>query len=80
VESANWIWQQLLARREDGTAIVFISADLDELLERSDRIVVFHAGRMSAPLEACDTTVERLGYLIAGKEVPRGTQNVKRET
>jgi ABC-type uncharacterized transport system ATPase subunit len=68
VESANWIWQQLLARREEGTAIIFISADLDELLERSDRILVFEGGRMSVPVRSSDTTVEQLGYLIAGKE------------
>jgi len=68
VESARWVWQQLLARREEGTTIVFISADLDELLEYSDRIAVFHNGRMMEPLQACDTTVEQLGYLIAGKE------------
>ncbi len=67
VESASWIWQQLLARREEGTAIIFISADLDELLERSDRVVVFFGGQMLAALLACDTTVEQLGYLIAGK-------------
>jgi ABC-type uncharacterized transport system ATPase subunit len=80
VESARWIWQQLLARREEGTAIVFISADLDELLERSDRIAVFYGGRVSVPLQACDTTVEQLGYLIAGKDVARKTPNVKPET
>ena len=67
VESANWVWQQLLARREEGTAILFTSADLDELLERSDRIVVFFAGRMMEPLAAEQTTVEQLGYLIGGK-------------
>jgi simple sugar transport system ATP-binding protein len=69
VESASWVWQQLLARREDGTAIIFISADLDELLERADRIVVFYGGQMMPPVEACDMTVEKLGYLIAGKEL-----------
>ncbi|MFQ6100554.1 MAG: ABC transporter ATP-binding protein [Anaerolineae bacterium] len=68
VESAAWIWLQLLARREEGTAIVFISADLDELLERADRIVVFFGGRMMPPLPARGTTAEQLGYLIAGKE------------
>ena len=47
---------------------MFISADLDELLERSDRILVFYNGRMAAPVRACDTTVEQLGYSIAGKE------------
>jgi simple sugar transport system ATP-binding protein len=67
IESARWVWQQLLARREEGSAIVFISADLDELLEYTDRIAVFHNGRMMEPLKACDTTVEQLGYLIAGK-------------
>jgi len=71
VESANWVWQQLLARREEGTAIIFISADLDELLERADRIAVFYGGRMMAPVRACDTTVDQLGYLIAGKDATR---------
>ncbi len=71
IESANWIWEQLLARREEGTAILFISVDLDEILERSDRAVVFFGGRMSAPREARSTTVEQLGYLIAGKDMER---------
>ena len=39
IESANWVWSQLLARREHGTAIVFASADLDELLRYSNRIM-----------------------------------------
>jgi len=68
VESTQWIWQQFLARREQGTAILFTSADLDEILTYADRIVVFFGGRMSAPLPAAGTTVEQLGYLIAGKE------------
>jgi simple sugar transport system ATP-binding protein len=68
IESARWIWQQLLGRREDGTAIIFISTDLEELLQYSDRIAVFHNGKMLPPLRTCDTTVEQLGYLIAGKE------------
>jgi len=67
IESARWVWQQLLARREERSSIVFISADLDELLEYADRSAVFHNGRMMEPLQACDTTVEQLGYLIAGK-------------
>ncbi|NLE99450.1 MAG: ATP-binding cassette domain-containing protein, partial [Anaerolineales bacterium] len=46
VESARWVWQQLLARREDGTAIVFLSADLDEILEHADRVAVFFGGTM----------------------------------
>jgi ABC-type uncharacterized transport system ATPase subunit len=66
VESAMWVWTQLLERRRSGTAILFISADLDELMEHSDRIVVFSAGVMSRPIEAATTSVEELGYLIGG--------------
>jgi simple sugar transport system ATP-binding protein len=66
LESATWIWEQLLARREQGTAILFISTDLDELLARSDRIVVFSGGAATVPLNAATTTDEELGYLIGG--------------
>jgi len=69
------VWQQLLARRNEGTAIIFISADLDELLEYADRIVVFYAGQMMPPVVAQDTTVEELGYLIAGKRKHPTRQN-----
>ena len=74
VESANWTWQRLLARREEGTAIIFISADLDEVMEWSDRIAVFYGGGMSALLEACDTTVEQLGHRIAGIAAARARE------
>jgi simple sugar transport system ATP-binding protein len=66
VESSRWVWSRLLQRRIDGTAIIFTSTDLDELVENSDRIVVFSAGRMSMPLPVSDVTVEQLGYLIGG--------------
>ena len=69
IESANWVWVQLLARRVHGTAIVFASADLDELLQYSDRIMVFFAGRVLRVLNAAETNVEQLGHLIGGKQV-----------
>jgi simple sugar transport system ATP-binding protein len=71
IESADWVWTQLLARRESGTAIVFASADLDELLRYSDRIAVFFAGRVLKTVDAATTTPEELGYLIGGKEMPK---------
>ena len=68
IESADWVWTQILARRDQGTAIVFASADLDELLRYSDRILVFFNGRIIKEVEARSTTGEQLGYLIGGKE------------
>jgi len=66
LESSEFIWGRLLERRRDGTAIVFASSDLEELMERSDRILVFFGGRVSRPLEARQTSAEELGYLIGG--------------
>ncbi|MEJ2558486.1 MAG: ATP-binding cassette domain-containing protein [Anaerolineae bacterium] len=66
IESAIWVWEQLLERRPSGTAILFISADLDELMEHSDRIVVFSGGVMATPIDAATTSAEELGYLIGG--------------
>ena len=67
IESANWVWGQLLARRSDGTSIMFASADLDELLRYSNRILVFFAGEVIAELDAEEADVEELGFLIGGK-------------
>ena len=69
VESAAWVWRQLLARRADGTAIVFISADLDEIMEYSDRVLVFFGGQVTEVADPSSITVETLGYLIGGKRL-----------
>jgi simple sugar transport system ATP-binding protein len=67
VGSARWVWSKLLERRAQGTAILFTSTDLDELVENSDRIVVFSGGAMSPPVCADEITCEELGYLIGGR-------------
>ena len=67
VGSARWVWSKLLERRAQGTAILFTSTDLDELVENSDRIVVFSGGAMSSPVRADEITCEELGYLIGGR-------------
>ena len=66
IDSADWVWTEILKRREEGTAIIFASADLDELLRYSDRIMVFFAGEILKVVDAATTTGEQLGYLIGG--------------
>jgi simple sugar transport system ATP-binding protein len=68
IRSTNWIWEQLDARREAGAAILFISADLDEIVARSDRIAVFSGGRMSRIVNAAETDAGELGHLIGGEQ------------
>jgi simple sugar transport system ATP-binding protein len=67
VLSAQWIWELLINRVEDGSSILFYSADLDELVERSDRIAAFSGGVMSRIVNATETTADELGHLIGGE-------------
>lgn len=67
IESTMWIWEKLKERCKKGTAIIFISSDLDEILTYSDEILVFFGGKVSKPLNAKQTTVHQLGELIGGK-------------
>jgi len=67
IESSIWIWRKLRDRCLQGTSILFISADLEEILRYSNRILVFFGGKMSKPLDAAATSVEQLGQLIGGK-------------
>jgi simple sugar transport system ATP-binding protein len=68
IESTEYIWGLLQERTRLGTAIIFISSDLEELLDRSDRILVFFAGRVAPPLDARQVNMEQLGEFIGGKE------------
>ncbi|NJM41365.1 MAG: ATP-binding cassette domain-containing protein [Anaerolineae bacterium] len=67
IESTLWVWQQLIARCQQGTAIVFASSDLDEIMQYSDRVLVFSGGRVSEPIEASKLSVDTLGQMIGGK-------------
>ncbi|MBI3738701.1 MAG: hypothetical protein HY258_06615 [Chloroflexi bacterium] len=67
IESTIYIWSKLKERCKQGAAIIFISSDLEEILQYSDRVLVFFSGKVSSPLEASKTTVEQLGNLIGGK-------------
>ncbi len=66
VESAIYIWSKLKERCQQGTSIVFVSSDLEEILQYSDRVMVFFSGKVTPPLDATSLTTEKLGELIGG--------------
>lgn len=68
IESANWIWSLLRGKCQSGTGIIFSSADLDELLFYSDRIMVFYSSEVSAPIPVEKLTEISLGAMIGGKD------------
>lgn len=66
--SAAAIHQALLSLAEQGTAVLALSQDLDELLAISDRIAVIFDGRLSAAMPASEVTAESLGLLMGGSQ------------
>lgn len=73
VESETYIWEKLRERCRAGTCILFTSSDLEELLNVSDRILVFFNGHVSAPVDAASATAETIGELISGKGFTEGS-------
>ena len=66
IESTIYIWGKLKERCSSGTAILFLSSDLDEILQYSDKVLVFFAGKVSPAIEAASLNVQKLGELIGG--------------
>ena len=60
------IWDVLRQAREKGMAIVLISADLEELIGMSDRLLVMLRGTIKAELDPRTTTPEQLGSAMTG--------------
>jgi general nucleoside transport system ATP-binding protein len=65
VGSIEFIHRQIVALRDRGTAVLLVSAELDEILSLSDRIGVIYRGRLVGSFDANDVTREQLGYLMA---------------
>ncbi len=66
IGATEYIHQRLLQQREEGTAILLISEDLDEIRVLSDRIAVLYEGRIMGLVERDQATVEQIGLMMGG--------------
>jgi simple sugar transport system ATP-binding protein len=66
VGSIEFIHNRLLTARDDGVAVLLVSAELDEIMSLSDRIVVMYKGQIIATLDADQASREEIGLLMAG--------------
>ncbi len=61
------IWDELRSARDAGLGVLLISADLEELIGLSDRILVMFDGRITAELDPGRATPEILGTHMTGE-------------
>jgi general nucleoside transport system ATP-binding protein len=64
VGSAEYIRNVLMTQKAQGKAILMISADLDEILDMSDRIAVMNQGRIAKIVETKDANIRELATLM----------------
>lgn len=67
VDSASGIWDKLLDRCANDSALIFSSPDLDEILTYSDRVLVCYAGEVFMVDDPSTMTNNQLGHLIGGE-------------
>ncbi len=66
VGSIEFIHNQIVAKRDEGVAVLLVSAELDEIMALSDRIAVMYKGEIIDIVARADATREGLGLLMAG--------------
>ena len=65
VGSIEFIHKQVIRKRDAGTAVLLVSAELDEVLELSDRIAVMYRGKIVAVVDGRTANKEEVGLLMA---------------
>ncbi|MGB9736860.1 ABC transporter ATP-binding protein [Chloroflexus sp.] len=71
VGSIEFIHNQIVKKRDEGVAILLVSAELDEILSLADRIAVMYHGQIVATVKNGELSREELGLLMAGATLDR---------
>ena len=62
------VWDEIRRSRDAGMSVLLVSADLEEILGLSDRILVMFDGKISAELEPKKATPQILGRYMTGAQ------------
>ncbi|MGI6084258.1 MAG: ABC transporter ATP-binding protein [Acetivibrionales bacterium] len=74
IGSAEYMHEQILRFRDEGKAVLLVSADLDEVYTLSDRLAVLYDGRIVVECVPEEFTKVQLGLLMTGSPL----ESVKR--
>jgi general nucleoside transport system ATP-binding protein len=69
VGSIEYIHRQIVEMRDEGIAVLLISAELDEIMSLADRIAVMFHGQLVATIPSGQVSREELGLLMAGSSL-----------
>ncbi len=76
VGSIEYIHGRLIEKRDDGIAVLLVSAELDEIMGLSDRIAIIFKGQFTAVVDAADVTKEQVGLMMAGASLEEALEQI----
>jgi ABC-type uncharacterized transport system ATPase subunit len=74
VQSTLIARQELMQARNEGTGVLLISEDLEELFSLSDRLIVIFDGKIVGEFKPADTDFYEIGYLMTGSKETHDTK------
>jgi len=69
VGAIEFIHKRILRARAEGSGVLLVSSELDEILALSDRILVMYDGKIVAEFKRGEATEKALGLRMGGEEV-----------
>jgi ABC-type uncharacterized transport system ATPase subunit len=69
VQSTLVARQALMQTRNEGTGVLLVSEDLEELISLSDRLIVLFEGKIVGEFKPDETDFYEIGYLMTGSKV-----------
>ena len=69
VGAIEYIHRKINSQRDDGTAVLLVSTELEEVMKLSNRICVMYEGRIMGIVTPSDTTIEEMGLMMGGKRL-----------
>jgi ABC-type uncharacterized transport system ATPase subunit len=79
VGAIEFIHKRIIEQRDKFKAVLLISFELEEILNVSDRIAVFHDGEIVGIVNANETSEQELGLLMAGSSLEKARQELEQQ-
>jgi len=80
IGAIEFIHEQIIQKRNEGCAIILVSAELDEIFRLSDRIITLYEGEITGEFKSGEISKKDIGYYMTGKRDKEHGTNDKKET
>lgn len=66
IGAIEFIHRKLIELRDEGTAVLLVSAELEEVTALADRLLILREGKIVGEVDPKETTIEEIGLLMTG--------------